>query len=120
MSLHLHGVGHFHPETEITNQFLEDLDIGTSNAWIMERVGIRTRRTGLPLDYIRETRNSDPRMAAEATLYGNAETGRRAAEMAIARAGIEGDEPVAAHIERAVGLPVNRNLVSSREGYQGI
>ena len=77
---------------EITNQFLEDLDIGTSNAWIMERVGIRTRRTGLPLDYIRETRNSDPRMAAEATLYGNAETGRRAAEMAIARAGIQPED----------------------------
>jgi 3-oxoacyl-[acyl-carrier-protein] synthase-3 len=92
MALHLHGVGHFHPETEITNQFLEDLDIGTSNAWIMERVGIRTRRTGLPLDYIRDTRNSDPRMAAEATLYGNAETGRRAAEMAIARAGIQPED----------------------------
>ena len=75
MALHLHGLGHFHPENEITNQFLEDLDIGTSDAWIMERVGIRTRRTMLPLDYIRETRNSDPRMAAEATLYGNAETG---------------------------------------------
>ena len=89
MALHLHGVGHFHPENEITNQFLEDLDIGTSDAWIMERVGIRTRRTTLPLDYIRETRNSDPRMAAEAMLYGNAETGRRAAEMAIARAGID-------------------------------
>lgn len=89
MSLHLHGLGHFHPEVEITNRFLEELDIGTDEAWIMERVGIRSRRTLLPLDYIRETRNRDPRQAAEATLYGNAETGRRAAEMAIARAGID-------------------------------
>ncbi len=89
MSLHLHGLGHFHSEVEITNRFLEELDIGTDDAWIMERVGIRSRRTLLPLDYIRETRNRDPRQAAEAMLYGNAETGRRAAEMAIARAGID-------------------------------
>ena len=39
VSLYLHGLGHFHPENEITNRFLEDLDIGTTDAWIMERVG---------------------------------------------------------------------------------
>ena len=89
VSLFLHGLGHFHPENEITNQFLEDLDIGTTDAWILERVGIRSRRTLLPLDYIKETSNRDPRMATEVMVYGNAETGRRAAEMAIARAGID-------------------------------
>ena len=31
MTLHLHGLGHFHSETEITNKFLEDLDIGTTD-----------------------------------------------------------------------------------------
>ena len=92
MTLYLNGIGHFHPEVEISNQFLEELDIGTTDAWIMERVGIRTRRTVLPLDYIRETRNRDPRMAVEAMLYGNAETGRRAAEMAIGRAGIDSQD----------------------------
>ena len=89
MSVHLHGLGHFHPEPEISNEFLEGLDIGTSHEWIMERVGIKTRRTLLPLDYIRDTRNADPRMAVEAMLYDNAETGRRAGEMALARAGID-------------------------------
>lgn len=89
MSLYLHGLGHFHPENEITNRFLEELDIGTSDEWILERVGIRTRRTTLPLDYIRETRNRDPRAAAEAALYTHAEAGRRAAEMALARAGVD-------------------------------
>jgi 3-oxoacyl-[acyl-carrier-protein] synthase-3 len=88
VSLYLHGLGHFHPENVITNQFLEELDIGTTNEWILERVGIRERRTLLPLDYIRETKNRDLRMATEVMVYGNAETGRRAAEMAIARAGI--------------------------------
>ena len=66
MNLHLHGLGHFHPENEITNAFLQSLEIGTSDEWIMERVGIRSRRTALPLDYILETRNRDPRAAMEA------------------------------------------------------
>ena len=29
--LYLHGIGHFHPENEIDNTFLEALDIGTSD-----------------------------------------------------------------------------------------
>lgn len=84
----LHGLGHFHPTNEITNQFLEDLDIGTNEKWIMERVGIRSRRTAMSLDYIRTTRNQDFRAALEATEFTNAYAGARAAEMAIARAGI--------------------------------
>lgn len=89
MAIYLHGIGHFHPEVEISNQFLEELDIGTSDAWIMERVGIRTRRTSLPLDYIRETRNRDTRGAHEAALETQADLGARAAEMALARAGFD-------------------------------
>ncbi|MFO0554827.1 MAG: ketoacyl-ACP synthase III [Polyangiaceae bacterium] len=87
--LYLHGLGHFHPENEIDNHFLESLDIGTNEAWITSRVGIRNRRTVLPLDYIRATKNQDLRAAQEARLYSNAETGRRAALMAIERAGIK-------------------------------
>ena len=89
MSLYLHGLGHFHPENRITNQFLTDLDIGTNQEWIDERVGIDTRRTVLSLDYIRETRNADLRMAPEASVYTHAETGSMAAEMAIERACID-------------------------------
>ena len=90
--LYLHGVGHFHPENEIDNAFLESLDIGTNDQWILDRVGIRSRRTVLPLDYIRATKNRDLRAAQEASLYSNAETGRRAALLAIERAGIQPDE----------------------------
>lgn len=89
MNFHLHGVGHFHPSNVISNQFLEELDIGTDNQWIIERVGISNRRTALPLDYIRETRNQDVRAAIEAADCSMAETGRQAAEMAISRAGID-------------------------------
>src|SRR6187402_3410134 len=90
--LYLHGVGHFHPENEIDNAFLESLDIGTNDAWIVSRVGIKCRRTVLPLDYIRATKNKDLRAAQEAALYTNAETGRRAALMAIERAGIKPED----------------------------
>ena len=81
-------MGHFHPENVIDNGFLEDLDIGTSDEWILERVGIRRRRTVLPLDYIRSTYNRDPRGAGEAALYDNADTAARAAAMALERAGV--------------------------------
>jgi 3-oxoacyl-[acyl-carrier-protein] synthase-3 len=89
VTLFLHGLGHFHPENEITNRFLEELEIGTSDEWILERVGIRSRRTALPLDYIRTTRNQDVRAAAEATLYPTSELGRRASELALQRAGLD-------------------------------
>jgi 3-oxoacyl-[acyl-carrier-protein] synthase-3 len=86
--LHIHGVGHFNPENVIDNALLEELDIGTNDAWILERVGIRERRTVLPLDYIRKTKNADLRAGQEAALYTNVDTGRRAALHAIERAGL--------------------------------
>jgi 3-oxoacyl-[acyl-carrier-protein] synthase-3 len=89
---YIHGIGHFHPETEITNEFLEDLDIGTTEEWILERTGIRSRRTVLELDYIRETRNRDLLATAEATRFTNAELGQRAARMAFERAGVDASD----------------------------
>ncbi|HEY2773710.1 MAG TPA: ketoacyl-ACP synthase III [Candidatus Binatia bacterium] len=83
------GMGHAHPASEISNRFLEDLDIGTDEAWILERTGIRSRRTVLDLDYIRTTRNADIRAAREATLESNAVLAARAARMALVNAGID-------------------------------
>lgn len=85
---YLHGLGHFHPDNVIDNAFLSALDIGTDPDWIMERVGIETRRTVLDLDYIKQTHNADPRAAAEASAYSNVDTGVQAARQAIAAAGI--------------------------------
>jgi 3-oxoacyl-[acyl-carrier-protein] synthase-3 len=87
-NLQLHGLGHAHPENEIDNKFLESLDIGTSDEWIMERVGIHSRRTAMSLDYIRETLNEDPRGAIEASYISNAGLAAKAARMAVERAGI--------------------------------
>jgi len=87
-NLYLHGVGHFHPDNIIDNLFLESLNIETNHTWIMDRVGIKERRTVLPLDYIRQTQNLDPRGAIEAAIYSNAETGQYAAEKAMEHAGV--------------------------------
>jgi len=90
--LYLHSMGHFNPENIITNKFLEDLDIGTNNEWILERVGIQNRRTVLPLDYIKKTKNSDTRAAFEARLYKNAQMGALAARMALKRASLKPED----------------------------
>ena len=87
--LYLHGIGHFHPDTVIDNSFLCSLDIGVDPDWIDERVGIRERRTTLPLDYIRHTRNGDTRATAEASTTSTVAMAQKAAELAILRAGIE-------------------------------
>jgi 3-oxoacyl-[acyl-carrier-protein] synthase-3 len=86
--MYIHGLGHFHPANEIDNAFLDDLDIGVDTAWIMDRVGIESRRTVLSLEYIKATRNADPREAAGASRYSHAETGALAARQAIEAAGI--------------------------------
>jgi 3-oxoacyl-[acyl-carrier-protein] synthase-3 len=90
--LYLHGIGHFHPETVLDNKFLVDLDIGVDENWILQRVGIKERRTVLDLEYIRNTRNCDVRAAHEASSHSNAQTGRIAAEMAISRAGLKASD----------------------------
>lgn len=88
MTLHILGMGSYHPTTKITNQFLEDLGIGSEAAWIEAKIGIKERRSVLPLDYIRATKNKDPR-EAEAIMEETPGTlGIKAAEQALKRAGI--------------------------------
>ena len=87
--LYLHGMGHFYPENIITNKFLEDLDIGTSEEWILERVGIKTRRTILPLDYIKQTKNANRLEAPRVADYNHSQMGAAAARMALARASVK-------------------------------
>lgn len=87
--LYLHSVGHYHPPTVIDNAFLSSLDIGVDLAWVEERVGISERRTTLSLDYIRHTRNADPRAAVEGSTVSTADMAKEAAEHALRRAGLE-------------------------------
>ena len=90
--LYLHGMGHYHPPNIITNEFISELDIGSDEQWILERVGIKSRRTSLDLDYIKSTRNSNPRAAEEASMCTRAQCAALAARLAMERAGITCDE----------------------------
>jgi 3-oxoacyl-[acyl-carrier-protein] synthase III len=117
--LYLHSLGHFHPETVIDNRFLERLDIGTTDEWILARTGIRSRHTVLSLEYICATRNRDPRAADEASRYSNAETACRAAGMAIHRAGLVPAEigmVIAGTSAPRMGSPAEACLISDLLG----
>jgi 3-oxoacyl-[acyl-carrier-protein] synthase III len=84
----IHGIAHFHPEQIIDNQFLTDLNIGTSDEWIMERVGIESRRTVMSLDYIRKTYNNPALTIGSHIKYTNAQTGSIAASRALKHANL--------------------------------
>ncbi len=117
--LYLHGIGHFHPENIITNRFLQELKIGTDEAWILERVGIRERRTVLPLDYIRQTKNRDPRAAHEASLYRDGQTAAAAARMALDRAGLKPSDiglVIAGSSSPAYLIPAEAAMVAAELG----
>ena len=86
--LHILGMGVCHPKVSIDNHFLEALDIGTTAQWIEEKIGILERVTTLPLEYIKTTRNQDPRMALEVASMTATDMGVKAAEAALAQAGI--------------------------------
>lgn len=119
--LFLVSIGHFHPENVIDNHFLESLDIGANPAWIIERVGIRSRRTVLPLDYIRITRNRDPRVADEAAVLSNAQTGALAAREALKRAHLEpGDMGmiIAGGCAPAFSIPAEACIIAAELGLE--
>lgn len=86
--LHILGMGAANPEIVITNKFLEELDTGTTAEWIDEKIGIKERRTTLPLDYIRATRNQNPPAAIGVATHTPTSLGVAASKMALSRAGI--------------------------------
>lgn len=86
------GMGTCHPTTVIDNKFLEDLDVGTTAQWIEEKIGIKTRFTTLTLDYIKTTRNQDPRLTREVVTTTTTEMGVKASLQAIENAGISASD----------------------------
>jgi 3-oxoacyl-[acyl-carrier-protein] synthase III len=82
------SMGHAHPKEIITNQFLEELDTGTTVEWIEDKIGIITRVTTLPLEYIKETKNIDPREALKVASVTGVDLGVSAAKMALDRGGV--------------------------------
>ena len=86
--LHILGMGVCHPTTSIDNHFLEALDVGTNAKWIEEKICILERVTTLSAEYIKTTRNQDPRMAREVASMNVTDLGVAAAKEALMNTGI--------------------------------
>lgn len=82
------GMGTYHPDTCIDNEFLEALDVGTNAQWIEEKIGIIERVTTLSAEYIKNTRNQDPREALKVASMSATDMGVEAAQRALAQVGI--------------------------------
>jgi len=86
--LFIRGIGHSHPENKVTNELLTDLEIGTDDQWIMERVGIRERRTILSIDHIFLTKNKNRSENLKFINGGTEKLVTEASELAFNRANI--------------------------------
>lgn len=87
--LYILGIGYSHSTISVSNEFLEALDIGTNAGWILDKIGIESRKTSLPIDYIQATRNQDPEKASEVTETSPTSLALEAIDMACKRSGID-------------------------------
>ena len=81
--LYIVGMGYSHAKIEVDNNFLEDLGVDSSAEWIIDKIGVEKRTVSLPLKYIKETKNEDPREAAKVAVATTTSLGVEAARNAI-------------------------------------
>jgi 3-oxoacyl-[acyl-carrier-protein] synthase-3 len=88
--MYIIGAGAAYPDTELTNEFLQSLGLGLTEdeRCVLSRLGIHSRRTTLPLEYIASTKNLDVVGARTQATLSPTELGVRAARQALERAGI--------------------------------
>lgn len=90
--LSLLSMGYAHPNTNIENDFLEKLDVGTNAQWILDKIGIEHRVTSLPIDYIKETRNVEPWKGKKFASMTPTDLGVKAARMALEKAKLKPEQ----------------------------
>lgn len=90
--MHIVSFGSKHPDNIITNEFLENLGIDSVASWIVEKIGIRERRTVLPLDYIKTTKNIDFNEAINVATHTPEDLGVEAAKEAMSRANLKEED----------------------------
>lgn len=119
MALHVLSMGRAHPETQISNEFLEQLGIESSAAWIKEKLGVEVRCSTLSLDYIRTSFNEDVREAERHAACGPTELGVRAARQALDGAGVAASQVglvVSNCCNPAAFLPSQSQLIADELG----
>jgi 3-oxoacyl-[acyl-carrier-protein] synthase III len=90
------GMGWALPKTELDNDFLhKEVGLKKGPDWVKSRLGIYKRRTVLSKEYILKTHNKDPRQAiihARANGETPVSLGAKAAQQALARAGVKPEQ----------------------------
>ena len=84
------GIGAAHPDVEITDEVLSSLDIHPTehDADALARFGVRSRRASLPLEYIKNTKNSEVLDGRPVAVANPTTLAVTAARQALERAGI--------------------------------
>lgn len=57
--IYLESLGHYFPSNVLDNHFFEQLDIGTDANWILDRTGIKERRSVLSREAVAQLRRGD-------------------------------------------------------------
>jgi 3-oxoacyl-[acyl-carrier-protein] synthase-3 len=86
------GMGAAYPETRLSNQALEEMDIGTNATWIIDKIGIESRVTSLPIEYITKERNQDVNKAAKIASTNPTKLGVEASKQALKNTGLTADK----------------------------
>lgn len=90
--LQILGIGAAYPETVISNELLVELSGGGFDLTKLRALGLNSRRSVLPLEYLRSTRNADPKLGEKAMLRSPTDLAVAATEVALARAGVGAEE----------------------------
>ena len=85
-------MGASHPTNVINNKFLEDLEIGSVADWVVDRIGIEERRSVLNINYIKDTKNQDPREGAKIAEKTPLKMAVEASKIAFERSGIKPEQ----------------------------
>lgn len=90
--LHILGIGTAYPDTIITNEILVELSGGAISREALEGIGISTRSSVLPLDYLRATGNVDTKAGEKAMAQSPTDLAFKATAVALARAGLSAEQ----------------------------
>lgn len=104
----LTGMGHWHPENVLDNNFFETLDIGSSSQWIEDVVGIKERRSVMTKDDIIRLRRGEvtrKQLVAEGGIMRIEDMCRKTWEMSWNRATINGSATDVDHIICGTSVP---------------
>ncbi len=90
---YIHGIGSAYPETCIDSKLLSSIgEFENQESQAPHSFGIETRYSVLPVEYLEQTANQNPREALACAICSPSDLGTRAAEQALEFAGISAEQ----------------------------